>query len=283
MNRKMTLALAALAVAGLAGCGSVSATSAATATATGHRAAISPKPTPTAARQTVEFKVTGSQAVVTYGPAGSSVMGTVPLAVTQTLRDPSDYSVQAQLKGSGSVTAEILVNGKVVSRGTASGGYNIATAEISVNPLTGKWVDDDAVFIPAVDASPTPAGIGQLDYPADGPLATITSGPATMTWTGGADLGDEYFLVHTTLHVSAPGEVTIESADVVVTSDGDEVGSLQVAPIMQNQGGEGYSSEPLTVVSGTVSVTFVADQEALSGSASHTVTIESVTYDDGEK
>ena len=31
-----------------------------------------------------------------------------------------------------------------ISRGTASGGYNIATAEISVNPLTGKWADDDA-------------------------------------------------------------------------------------------------------------------------------------------
>jgi hypothetical protein len=103
-----------------------------------------------------------------------------------------------------------------------------------------------------------------------------------MTWTGGADLGDEYFLVHATLHVTAPGEITISGADVVVTSDGDEVGSLQVAPIMQNQGGEGYSSEPLTVVSGTVPVTFVADQEALSGSTSHTVTIESVTYDDGD-
>ena len=41
----------------------------------------------------------------------------------------------------GSVIVKILVNGKVVSQGTATGGYNIAMAEISQDPLTGGWAD----------------------------------------------------------------------------------------------------------------------------------------------
>jgi hypothetical protein len=41
------------------------------------------------------------------------------------------------------VTVKILVNGTVVSRGTASGGYNVASAEITQDPLTGRWTDTD--------------------------------------------------------------------------------------------------------------------------------------------
>jgi hypothetical protein len=31
----------------------------------------------------------------------------------------------------------------VISQGTASGGYNIAMAEISQDPLSGQWEDTD--------------------------------------------------------------------------------------------------------------------------------------------
>jgi len=34
-----------------------------------------------------------------------------------------------------------LINGKVISESDATGGYNIATAEISQDPLTGEWTD----------------------------------------------------------------------------------------------------------------------------------------------
>jgi len=63
--------------------------------------------------------------------------------VTQKLGDPAYYSLQAQLQGGGNVTVKILVDGKVISQGTASGGYNIAMAEISQDPLTGGWESDN--------------------------------------------------------------------------------------------------------------------------------------------
>jgi hypothetical protein len=107
-------------------------------------AAADPKSTrAAAAAQTVTYEVTGSPADVTYGPAGSTLSGTVPMKVTAKLGDPIYYSLQAQLQGGGSVIVKILVNGIVISQGTASGGYNIATAEISQDPLSGQWTDTD--------------------------------------------------------------------------------------------------------------------------------------------
>jgi hypothetical protein len=95
-----------------------------------------------ARKQTVTFKVTGSAANVTYGPSGSMLTGKVPMTVTEPLAVSLYYALEAQLKGSGSVTTEILVDGKIISRGTADGGYNVASAEISMNPITGVWGDD---------------------------------------------------------------------------------------------------------------------------------------------
>jgi hypothetical protein len=65
------------------------------------------------------------------------------MKVTAKLGSPSYYSVTAQLQGDGSVTVKILVDGTVISSGTATGGYNIATAEISQDPLSGQWTDTD--------------------------------------------------------------------------------------------------------------------------------------------
>ena len=39
------------------------------------------------------------------------------------------------------VSCKIEVNGQVISTATASGGYNIASCEISQDPLSGNWTD----------------------------------------------------------------------------------------------------------------------------------------------
>lgn len=97
-----------------------------------------------AAPQTVTYDVTGSPADVTYGPAGSDLSGSVPMHVTKPLGSPAYYAVSAQLQGGGTVSCEIKVDGTVISSATASGGYNIASCEISQDPLSGNWQDTNA-------------------------------------------------------------------------------------------------------------------------------------------
>ncbi|MCX4429586.1 hypothetical protein [Streptomyces mirabilis] len=95
--------------------------------------------------QTVTYVVTGtSGADVQYGPAGSSAQGKVPMNVTKPLDNPQYYSITAQLQGAGHVTCRLKVNGKVISQSTASGGYNIASCEISKDIFSGKWTDTNA-------------------------------------------------------------------------------------------------------------------------------------------
>jgi hypothetical protein len=98
----------------------------------------------TAARRlahTVTYIVTGSPADVTYGPSGSDLQGYVPMDVNAPLGNPVYYAISAQLQGGGQVTCEILVGGKVISKSTATGSYNIATCEISQDPVYGGWVN----------------------------------------------------------------------------------------------------------------------------------------------
>jgi hypothetical protein len=57
---------------------------------------------------------------------------------TEPLGNPLYYSVYAQLQGDGSVTCEIDVTGQPVSSSTATGGYHIATCEISPDG-SGSW------------------------------------------------------------------------------------------------------------------------------------------------
>lgn len=99
-----------------------------------------PAATKAAAAQTVTYEVAGSTADVTYGPAGTSLSGSVPLHVTKPLGTPLYYSISAQLQGGGDVSCKILVDGKVISSSEASGGYNIAQCEISPG-FTGGWQD----------------------------------------------------------------------------------------------------------------------------------------------
>lgn len=109
--------------------------------------AVTPSPS-RAAQPTVTYVVTGSApagdlpANVTYGPAGSDANGTVPLNVSQPIpaSEPDYYSLTVQLSDAGgSVTCQILVDGKVVDQQTASGAYQIANCEISQDPFSGKW------------------------------------------------------------------------------------------------------------------------------------------------
>lgn len=95
-------------------------------------------------KQTVTYVVSGSSADVTYGPSGSDFTGHVPMDITAPLRSADFYSITAQLGGSGSVTCEIKVNNRVVSRANADGGYNIASCEISQDPFSGKWTDTNS-------------------------------------------------------------------------------------------------------------------------------------------
>lgn len=96
-----------------------------------------------AAGSTVTYVVTGSSADVTYGPAGSSLSGSVPMRKTAAIpaSAPAYYAITAQLNGPGTVTCEILVGGKVISKSTATGSYNIADCEITQDPLSGNWAD----------------------------------------------------------------------------------------------------------------------------------------------
>ncbi len=109
----------------------------------------SPEPAPVASaapprQHTVTYIVTGTQgADVTYGPAGSDLQGTVPMRVVRRLGSPAFYAVSAQLQGGGQVVCAIKVDGKTISRSVAQGGYNIASCEISQDPLTGAWESDE--------------------------------------------------------------------------------------------------------------------------------------------
>jgi hypothetical protein len=94
----------------------------------------------------VTFIVSGSYANVTYGPAGSDYTGSVPMDVTQTIPDqpPIYYAIDAQLQGGGTVSCKIEVDGQTISQATAQGGYNIATCEISQDPLSGGWTNTNS-------------------------------------------------------------------------------------------------------------------------------------------
>jgi hypothetical protein len=119
--------------------------------------------TPPPAQAYVVFTVTGSApsgATIMYGsnadnitPPGSlGVLGNgVALPFTATLKfDPAAmyYDINAQLEGSGSITATITVKRAgyadlMVSHGSASGGYNIASAQAAPASTDGSsWTPE---------------------------------------------------------------------------------------------------------------------------------------------
>ncbi|MGH3273651.1 MAG: hypothetical protein ACRDNZ_04910, partial [Streptosporangiaceae bacterium] len=126
-----------------AAAGAASGAAAGAGAATPAATPATPAATAAAAPDTVTYVVRGSSAQVTYGPAGSDLSGSVPMRQTAPLHDVSYYAISAQLQGGGEVSCQILVDGKVISQGTATGGYNIASCEISQDPLTDAWQSDN--------------------------------------------------------------------------------------------------------------------------------------------
>ena len=109
-----------------------------------HKA--TPAPTPVPVVQNVVYSCTGSAPdglSITYGAEGSnSTASSLPFSETDALASSTQYyNVSAQLDGAGSVTCTTTVNwndglngNETVSQtGTASGSYNIASAEVCSN------------------------------------------------------------------------------------------------------------------------------------------------------
>lgn len=72
--------------------------------------------------QTVTYTVTGTPgASVTYGPSGTNLTGSVPMAVRAPLGTPFYYPINAQLQGEGEVKRQIKVDGVTISSASASG------------------------------------------------------------------------------------------------------------------------------------------------------------------
>lgn len=93
-------------------------------------------------RPILTYRVIGTPgARVTYGPAGTYLTGRAPLQVTARLGNPLYYFIAAELPGSGSVECEILIGTKVMTRSVATGRHNLASCQISRDPLSGKWQD----------------------------------------------------------------------------------------------------------------------------------------------
>lgn len=91
---------------------------------------------------TVTYVTSGNtaDANVTYGPAGSTVQGGVPMQASSQLGTATYYAINAQLQGDGTVSCQILIDGTAVSSASASGGYDLARCEIIRDP-SGNWID----------------------------------------------------------------------------------------------------------------------------------------------
>jgi hypothetical protein len=100
------------------------------------------RPARSGPRPILTYRVTGPPgARVTYGPAGTYLTGRAPLQVTARLGNPLYYFITAQLPRSGSVECEILIGAKVMAKSVATGRHNLASCQISRDPLSRKWQD----------------------------------------------------------------------------------------------------------------------------------------------
>jgi hypothetical protein len=97
---------------------------------------------PVAGRHAITYVLSGSGAAeVTYGPSGSDIKGSLPMHVANPMGGADSYSIKAQLQGGGDVTCQIEVDGKVISRATATGGDNIAMCQIEQDPIRNEWIN----------------------------------------------------------------------------------------------------------------------------------------------
>ncbi|HEX6452224.1 MAG TPA: hypothetical protein VF060_22545 [Trebonia sp.] len=106
--------------------------------------AASPSP---ATADTVTFIAYGTcDPDITYGSDGSTSNGYVGMDQTVTIPSPapSYYAINAQCQQNGSASVIIKLDGTQISSGVANGAYNIASAQIGQDPVTGQWKDENS-------------------------------------------------------------------------------------------------------------------------------------------
>jgi hypothetical protein len=96
---------------------------------------------------TVTFVVYGNcDPQVTYGSGGSNSNGYAGMSKTENIPSPppSYYDISAQCQQNGSASVLIRINGKQLSSGVANGAYNIASAQVGQDLITGQWMDENS-------------------------------------------------------------------------------------------------------------------------------------------
>jgi Protein of unknown function (DUF732) len=99
------------------------------------------------AKQTITYVVTGARGVarVEFGPDVTPFNGTVPMSVTQPLNSSlQDFSVNAQLTGTGKVSCAIQVDGVSISTKTVSTRQAVASCGVSLDPDNNAWEDNNS-------------------------------------------------------------------------------------------------------------------------------------------
>jgi hypothetical protein len=83
---------------------------------------------------------------ITYGSNGSTSNGYVGMDKTLTIPSPapSYYAIDAQCQQNGSASVIIKLDGTQISSGVANGAFNIASAQIGQDPVTGQWQDENS-------------------------------------------------------------------------------------------------------------------------------------------
>ena len=119
---------------------------AASAASPSSEAAPAASPSPATA-DTVTFIAYGTcDPDITYGSNGSTSNGYVGMDKTVTVPSPAPlyYAINAQCQQNGSGSVIIKVDGTQISSGVANGAYNIASAQVGQDPVTGQWQDENS-------------------------------------------------------------------------------------------------------------------------------------------
>jgi hypothetical protein len=93
--------------------------------------------------ETAKFSVTGrapNGVDITYGRDGTNLQGSPPpfQATMKVEEDALYYVVNAQLQGGGNIRCKVQI-GDAVKSGRARGGYNICSAQLNNNPISGDF------------------------------------------------------------------------------------------------------------------------------------------------
>jgi hypothetical protein len=93
--------------------------------------------------EVARFSVTGKApngVNITYGSDGTNLEGSPPpfQATMKVNEDALYYQVTAQLQGGGNIKCKVQI-GDAIKTGQARGGYNICSAQLNSNPISGDF------------------------------------------------------------------------------------------------------------------------------------------------